>query len=192
MPEMDGWAFSRIVQRYGIPVLFTSAIPGEGEAILRGCTGLLRKPLTPTKLRDEVGRILGQTREPPSVLVVDDDPEVRLAMASILTPGFRTLEAEHGQAALALLETEPVALVITDVMMPVMDGRELVRRLRAEPRFARLPVIVQTSDRQIARARIWTQLQVEQVMTKMEFLDWLLARIDLTLAGDDADAAWPD
>ena len=190
MPEIDGWAFSRMVQRYGIRVLFVSLVPGEGEAILRGCTGLLRKPLTPTKLRHEVQRILGQPGERPTVLLVDDDPDIRITIAQMLTPTFLTLEAENGAAALALLESNAVALVITDVRMPVMDGRELVRRLRGDARFVRLPIIVQTADPELARARIWTELQVEQVMQKREFFTWLLSRIDFALS-DRAAVAQP-
>jgi CheY-like chemotaxis protein len=183
MPEIDGWAFSRIVRRHGIPVLFLSIVRGEAEAILRGCTGLLRKPLSPVKLRHEVQLALGARRRPATVLVVDDDPDARAALSSVLTPDFRTVEAENGVEALEILEREPVDLVITDVKMPLMGGRELVRRIRSDRRFGTLPVIVQTGDLEAARAPIWTELQVERVLTKDRFATWLLSRIDLHTAG---------
>jgi CheY-like chemotaxis protein len=66
------------------------------------------------------------------VLVVDDEPGVRDLVCRILRgEGYRTLEAGHGGEALELLEggTERVDLVVTDVVMPGMDGRELGRRL---------------------------------------------------------------
>jgi CheY-like chemotaxis protein len=178
MPEIDGWAFNRMIMHYHLPVLFVTIVPGEGEAILRGCTGFLRKPLSPARLRAEVQRILGSPREPPIILVVDDEPEVRFAIGSILDPPFRVVTAEHGARALEVLEARPVSLVITDVRMPVMDGRELVRRIRADPRWARLPILVQTADREATRLPIWTALQVEQVMAKDDFVEWLLERID--------------
>jgi CheY-like chemotaxis protein len=115
------------------------------------------------------------------VLVVDDDPEMRLAIMAILGPSFDALGAEHGQQALELLEHRDVSLLITDVRMPVMDGRELVRRVRRDPRLRDLPVLVQTSDVEAARHPEWTSLGVERVMTKDQFIDWLLMRIDQRL-----------
>jgi CheY-like chemotaxis protein len=66
------------------------------------------------------------------VLVVDDEQEVRdLVCRTLRGEGYRTLEAGHGAEALKLVESapDPVDLVITDVVMPGMDGRELGRRL---------------------------------------------------------------
>jgi two-component system, cell cycle sensor histidine kinase and response regulator CckA len=66
------------------------------------------------------------------VLVVDDEPSVRDLVCRVLRgEGYRTIEAAHGGEALELLESgsEAVDLVVTDVVMPGMDGRELGRRL---------------------------------------------------------------
>lgn len=56
--------------------------------------------------------------------------------------GHDVLEAHHGAIALERLRQERVELVITDVMMPVMDGNELIERLRADPERANLRIIV--------------------------------------------------
>ena len=73
----------------------------------------------------------------PIVLVVDDERTVRRLMARTLTEtGYcRVLEVADGQQALAILEAvqEPVSLVITDLRMPVMGGRELATRLAGRP-----------------------------------------------------------
>lgn len=69
-----------------------------------------------------------------TVLVVEDDPQVRSLLRRVLTKvGYRVILADHGQSALDLWHTapEPIHLVITDVVMPHMSGRELVERLRA-------------------------------------------------------------
>jgi CheY-like chemotaxis protein len=66
------------------------------------------------------------------VLVVDDEKGVRdLVCRTLKEGGYRTLEASHGGEALELVETNPetIDLVVTDVVMPEMDGRELGRRL---------------------------------------------------------------
>lgn len=66
------------------------------------------------------------------VLVVDDEPGVRdLVCRTLQDGGYRTVEAAHGGEALELVEagSEPIDLVVTDIVMPGMDGRELGRRL---------------------------------------------------------------
>ena len=65
------------------------------------------------------------------ILVVEDDRELRSLFSRVLTRhGYSTLEAGNGEEALSLLDTEYIDLIISDIMMPVMDGYELVRSLR--------------------------------------------------------------
>jgi len=65
------------------------------------------------------------------VLVVEDDRELRELFSRVLTRhGYKTLEAGNGQEALDVLENEYIDVIISDIMMPVMDGYELVRSLR--------------------------------------------------------------
>ena len=65
------------------------------------------------------------------VLVVEDDRELRQLFARVLQrSGYAALEAGNGQQALDVLEHEYIDLIISDIMMPVMDGYELVRSLR--------------------------------------------------------------
>jgi CheY-like chemotaxis protein len=81
------------------------------------------------------------------VLVVDDHPVNRRVIRLFLAPfECELFEAENGKEALDALEAEPVDIVLMDVNMPVMDGLEATRRLRADPRFAQLPVIALTAD----------------------------------------------
>lgn len=76
------------------------------------------------------------------VLVVDDEQGLRdLVCRTLRAEGYRTLEAGHGAEALEVIETspDPVDLVVTDVVMPGMDGRELGRRLAQ--RWPELPIL---------------------------------------------------
>jgi CheY-like chemotaxis protein len=78
----------------------------------------------------------------PVVLVVDDEQGLReLICRTLQAEGFRTMEAGHGGEALELMEASPdsVDLVVTDVVMPGMDGRELGRRL--ENRWPQIPIL---------------------------------------------------
>lgn len=78
------------------------------------------------------------------VLVVDDDRSGRDILDRMLSrDGHQVIHASDGQRALVSLEDNPgIGLVITDVMMPNLDGRGLVRELRGRPEFAALPIIV--------------------------------------------------
>ena len=81
--------------------------------------------------------------ETPLVLVVDDDPDAREAMAELLQiQGFAVLAAGNGHEALELMKVENPRVVLLDLMMPVLSGWEFLRRRKAQPELARIPVIV--------------------------------------------------
>jgi CheY-like chemotaxis protein len=191
MPELDGFAFSRLVQAHGrVPVMLVSALKKHAEAILRGVAGYVQKPVTAAELRAAVDRVLGAASADVAVLVVDDAADIRQCYRLLLEPRFTVLEAENGRDALAVLSRQPVALLIVDVHMPVMNGAELIRAIRDDPKLWMLPVIVQTSDREALRAPVWTDLHVAQTVMKQEFLGWLLAHIDEHLASASNGSAW--
>lgn len=182
MPEMDAFTFNRLVQTHRrVPVMFISALSKQAEAILRGVAGYVQKPVTAPELRAAVDRVLG-TAASGAILVVDDDADIRQCYRLILEPRFTVLEAGDGREALEVLAAEPVSLAIVDVHMPVMNGVELVRAIRDDPRLDALPIVVQTSDRAAARAPVWTDLHVAQTVMKQDFMDWLLVQIDEHIA----------
>lgn len=82
-----------------------------------------------------------------SVLIVDDDVRNVFALTSALEKtGFAVTVAHDGQECLELLrQGMSVDLVLMDIMMPVMDGYEAMRKIRSQPRFARLPIIALTA-----------------------------------------------
>ncbi|MET7654230.1 MULTISPECIES: SpoIIE family protein phosphatase [unclassified Streptomyces] len=79
------------------------------------------------------------------LLVVDDNADMRAYLTQLLQPDYDVLLAADGRAALELALAQPVELVLSDVMMPRMDGFELVRALRADPRTARMPIVLLTA-----------------------------------------------
>jgi len=82
-----------------------------------------------------------------TILVVDTNPADRRWYVTLLgNYGHRLLEASDGVEALALAQAELPELIITDILMPHMDGFSLVRRLRAEPLLSGIPVIFQTAN----------------------------------------------
>ena len=80
-------------------------------------------------------------------LVVDDREDDRNLLAALLKGhGHRAILAQHGAEALQILEHEPVDLVVTDALMPVMDGFELCRSIRTRESLRHLPVVFYTSS----------------------------------------------
>src|SRR5580658_3173820 len=87
------------------------------------------------------------------ILVVDDEPDLRFLLRRIFEKaGHEVADAGHGAAALECVRGSPPELVVTDMMMPVMDGRELIRRLRADPATAQIPILAVTGNGELADA----------------------------------------
>ena len=80
------------------------------------------------------------------VLLAEDDARNIFALSSVLEPlGVRLEIARNGREALQRLERQDIDLVLMDIMMPELDGLEAMRRIRAEPRWAELPIIALTA-----------------------------------------------
>jgi CheY-like chemotaxis protein len=176
MPDIDGRLLhEQICKRANVPVVFVSVIRQAGESVLRGASGYITKPLDPVRLVSAVEAALGPATDPGTVLIVDDDPDIRALFRTVLTTsGYTVNVAPHGVAAMERLGQEPrVGLVITDVHMAPMNGIQLVRAMRQDRRFDQVPVIVQTSDDMVARDNCWVELGVERIMVKDKFLAWL-------------------
>lgn len=89
----------------------------------------------------------GMSERVPVLLIAEDDPRERERLASLSEDlGFRVVMAPDGEQAAVLIERSMPDLVVTDYYMPGLDGLGLVKRLRANPRGARVPVMVITSD----------------------------------------------
>jgi CheY-like chemotaxis protein len=83
---------------------------------------------------------------PQSVLIVDDEFGLADITADLLTDaGYDVELAINGKLGLASLHARRTDLVITDLMMPVMDGPEMIRRMRADPTLAAIPTILMTA-----------------------------------------------
>lgn len=84
-------------------------------------------------------------QECPTVLVVDDNDDFRSFMMAALCSDYNVLEAADGGAALKIVGENDVDVVISDVMMPVMDGIELCRRMKSDINTSHIPVILLTA-----------------------------------------------
>jgi diguanylate cyclase (GGDEF)-like protein len=117
--------------------------------------------------------------EPESnILVVDDNPDkLHLLESALKLAGYRVTTATDGDEALAAIESYQPDLVITDVMMPRMNGYELAQRIRANPRTKFIPVIMQTAaGRRVEDLRRASEVGALGYITDPTDLDLLLAR----------------
>lgn len=89
------------------------------------------------------------------ILTIDDSKTMRdMLMLTLADAGFDVLQAVDGEDGLSVLSRERVDLVITDINMPKMDGYEVIRRVRANPAYQKLPVLVLTTEAEVDKRTI--------------------------------------
>jgi CheY-like chemotaxis protein len=120
------------------------------------------------------------------ILVVDDDPTILALVREILQDeGYDVATARNGAEALKRVAETVPAVLVTDLMMPVMDGRALVRACRATPATATLPIVLMSAALPVLIDNL-TQLGVENALHKPFDTDVLIAMIARLVA-----AGWP-
>ena len=179
MPGLDGWAVLSALKAdpvlTEIPVIMLTMVDDRGLGYALGAAEYLTKPLDRERLLAAVRK---HRRDLP-VLVVDDDPVVReLLRRQLEAEGYRVSEAGDGRAALARLREAVPGVILLDLMMPEMDGFELMEAMRREAAWAGIPVIVLTAKDLTAEDRERLNGRVERVLQKGAYTaDVLLADV---------------
>jgi PAS domain S-box-containing protein len=191
MPGMDGWAVLGQLKAdpatCDIPVIMMTVLEDRNLAYSLGASDYLTKPID----RDRLASVLRKHhcgRVPCPVLVVEDNPDNRRFLRAILEhESWHVEEAENGVAALEWLsanETLP-ELILLDLMMPTMDGFELVNALRLNAVWRRIPIIVITAMDITDEDRARLNGQVQQILTKGSFdREALVGELRRALAGE--------
>jgi DNA-binding response OmpR family regulator len=121
------------------------------------------------------------------ILIVDDDPTIRSVLEALLEDeGFMPVTAANGHEAVAIVRDNPPALVLMDLMMPVMNGVEAARTLKSAPETANVPIIAMSAGF-ILRESI-DDLLADSIISKPFDLDALIANIRATLRRASPDA----
>ena len=203
MPGMDGIELGRRIGELNLPRLphrvMVTAFGREDvlrSAQRQGIEEVLIKPVSASVMFDTLMQVLGQLPQddaarPSSapqacpvlqgarvLLVEDNELNQQVARELLQEAGVQVDVAMHGQQGVDMARSQPYDLVLMDMQMPVMDGLEATRQLRADPRLVKLPIVAMTanaldSDRQrcldagmndhlakpIVPARLWETLQ---------------------------------
>lgn len=130
---------------YTGPILVVSVVDDPRSAINAGATAFLPKPVTPFTLLNTVRELIegGPLKK---ILLVDDDEVSRYLVGGLLAKvGYRILEARGGREAVDMIRVAPPDAIILDMVMPDMNGAEVLREVRNSPASIQTPVIIHSS-----------------------------------------------
>ncbi len=149
MPEMDGWAVLRELKAdpdlRGIPVLLVTVLGDREMGYTLGAADYLTKPVETDALLQALSRLLTNGRGT-EALVVDDDPVTReMLRRTLARNGWTVAQAADGREALARLERATPAVVLLDLMMPGVDGFEVLEAMRRKEAWRDIPVVIITA-----------------------------------------------
>jgi DNA-binding response OmpR family regulator len=128
--------------------------------------------------------VIAAPREAPQVLVIDDDPLILTILEHKLRArGCQVASAADGASGLAQARASPPDLIVLDMMMPIMDGWQVLQDLRTDPRLAAVPVIMLTARRGDSDVVGALDLGAADYVAKPFSPDELVARVTRLLPG---------
>ena len=122
-----------------------------------------------------------EQRKEHTVLVVEDNKDLRKYLYTILSEHYNVLLAENGKAGLLMTRTEMPDFIITDVTMPVMDGITMVREIKADHDLSQIPIIILSAKASVQDRLKGFEMGVDAYMTKPFSTEYLLGRISAVL-----------
>jgi Amt family ammonium transporter len=172
MPGLDGWAVLAALkadpQLRQIPVIMLTMLTMAEErehGFTLGAADYLTKPIDRGQLLAAIER--HRKQENGVVLVVEDDAPTReLLQRMLMNEGWQVEQAENGKVALMSLMNRRPNLIVLDLMMPEIDGFQLVELLRANPDWRTIPVIIITAIDLTPSERLQLHGYVERVLQK--------------------------
>jgi CheY-like chemotaxis protein len=176
LPGINGWefleGFRKRPQFAKIPVVIVSVIADHSRGLSLGANQVLQKPVG----REAMVRALHAMgfpcagAPPQTLLVIDDDPKVVQLLDSYLTPaGFKVLSAFGGREGIEVAQRALPNLIVLDLMMPEVNGFDVVEALKLDARTASIPIIILTAQSISAKERALLGSDVQRVMEKSGF-----------------------
>jgi len=196
LPGIDGAAVIRRLRldaalRSTPCILLTASDERDTElrALDAGADAFVRKQDDPALLLARLAAVLRSAATaapaegaselgPKRVLAVDDSPTFLAALGELLRDeGYDVVAAESGQAALDLLTVQPVDIILMDLRMPGMDGRETCRRIKAAPMLRDVPLVILTGQEDRASMLDALEIGADDFIQKSADFEVLKARV---------------
>jgi CheY-like chemotaxis protein len=176
LPHLSGWDFLVLVKGdrvlADIPIVIVSMVDDRGKGLALGADDYLVKPVSREDLLTALRRIVVQDAGDGAckVLAIDDDPMViELLQAVLAGEGFTVVGALSGADGVRAAQEEQPGLIICDLLMPGVDGFEVVERLHADPTTAHIPIVVLTAKDIAPDERRQLAAQVAHLAAKASF-----------------------
>lgn len=130
----------------GIPVIILSIVDQKKIGFALGATDYLVKPIPKHTLLETLSKyVFTSSVDDSAILLVDDDPKsLELLAETLRAAGYETQSVQNGARALEILSSKIVDAVLLDLLMPGMDGFEVIRHIRSKPNLQDLPIFVMT------------------------------------------------
>ena len=151
MPGGNGFetlaALKKAPETANIPIIIVSIVDQKQVGFALGAVDYLIKPVRKPVLLETIRKyVLPQSDEDEAILLVDDDPRaLELLEETLRSAGYETESVRSGTRALEVLSSKLVSAVVLDLLMPGMDGFEVIRHVRQEATLRELPIFVMTA-----------------------------------------------
>jgi PAS domain S-box-containing protein len=197
LPNMEGWELlsrlKQIPELRRTPVVIISVVADANKGFALGAAAVMQKPISRQELYESLVDLglfpfsQGQTLK---VLVVDDDPKaVELIAVRVLSLASTVLRAFGGREAIDIARRELPDVIVLDLMMPEVNGFDVVVALNQHPNTARIPVLVVTAQQITDEDRARLSRYVTTILEKAEFdPDRFTAEVRRAMSGRDVVA----
>lgn len=179
MPDMDGWEVLTACKDdpllADIPIIMLSIIDDKMQGFALGATDYLVKPIDSDRLirlLQQHGHSADSNLKPDNrtILLVEDDINVRaVTRRAISAAGWHVVEAATGRAALDWVSTHTPALILLDLMLPELDGIQVLEALHELPHVQHIPIVVVTAKELTETERSYLHSSVAQVLQKSTY-----------------------
>ncbi len=172
MPEEDGWTVLRALKEdkatRDIPVIICSVVQDEDTGFSLGAADYLTKPIRQEDLLAALERLRRPVRQ---ILVIDDDPAVLSSLTSILqeTGRYQVTAAASGEEGLRAVQQALPDLIVLDLLLPGIDGFQVLAQLKGEVRTRAIPIVVITAKELTAAEEALLKGQMDALLHKGVF-----------------------
>lgn len=192
MPNMDGYSVAEILKQNpktkDIPIVVVSVLFEKERGYKLGVSDYITKPFEPEQLYDSIKKIenqMSKDMQKKKVLIVDDDPDIVAVLSmSMHEKDYFVLNAYDGLQAISLTKKEKPDIVVLDLMLPEIDGFEVIKALKEDPETKDIPILVVTARTIEDRIKA-IKMGVEEYLIKPFTLRTLFEELDKILKTEE-------